>query len=64
MSLPVTLSLLAATLGLTVLCGWRGARPPDPRKGPRLIPWRLLMIFAAAGIFLMVVHLLALIKEA
>ena len=60
-SLAVTISLLAATLGLTVLCGWRGARPPDLHRGPRLAPWRFLMLLSAAGAMLLLVHLVNLL---
>ncbi len=56
-SLPVTLASAAVGLGLTVLFGWRGARPPDPRRGPRMIPWRFLMLLAGAWVLLMLVHL-------
>ena len=38
MDWPITLALAAAFTGLTVLCGWRGARLPDPSRGPRLVP--------------------------
>jgi hypothetical protein len=31
-----------------VLAGWRGARPPDPSRGPRLVPWRLIMLLCVA----------------
>ena len=56
-SLILTLILLAASVGLTVLAGWRGARPPDVVRGPRLIPWRFLMILAVAFSSLLLVHL-------
>ena len=61
MSLMVTLSLLAATLCLTVFCGWRGALPPDLHRGPRLAPWRFLMLLSAAGAMLLLVHLVNLL---
>ena len=36
-------------------CGWRGARPWNPAKGPRLAPWRLMMaLLAATGLLLLV----------
>ena len=57
LSLPVTLASAAVGLGLAVLCGWRGSRPPDPRRGPRMVPWRFLMLLAAAWVLLMAVHL-------
>jgi hypothetical protein len=56
-SLPVTLASAAVGLGLTVLFGWRGAKPPDLRRGPRMVPWRFLMLLAALWVVLMVVHL-------
>jgi len=57
MTFETTLIALFAFLGLTVFCGWRGARNPDPKKGPRLIPWRLIMVLAAAAMFVLIVHL-------
>ena len=47
---PRTLfALSGASLALAAFAGWRGARPFDPRKGPRLIPWRFIMVLAAAA---------------
>lgn len=57
MSLQVTLALAAAFLALTIFAGWRGARPPDFAKGPRLAPWRFIMLLSAAATLLMIVHL-------
>ena len=56
MDLPITLTVIAAFVALALFCGWRGARPPDPGRGPRLMPWRFLMLLAAAGAILMLVH--------
>ena len=56
-SFPVTLASALVGLALVVLCGWRGARPPDLVRGPRLVPWRFLMVLAAAWVLLMLVHL-------
>jgi hypothetical protein len=64
MDMPLTLSLLGAFAAATVFCGWRGARPPDFVKGPRLIPWRMLMMFSAAGVMLLLAHLSGLLKGA
>ena len=64
MSLNTTLLLLGAALALMVFCGWRGARPPDPIKGPRMIPWRFLMIGAAAVAMLLLIHLATLFGAA
>ncbi|WP_242077867.1 hypothetical protein [Brevundimonas diminuta] len=57
MSLTTTLVLLGVALVVMVFCGWRGARPPDPFKGPRLMPWRFLMVGAAAIAMLLLIHL-------
>jgi hypothetical protein len=61
MDLPLTLALAAACLAFAVLCGWRGGRPPDPSRGPRLVPWRLLMVLSAGGALPFVVHLVNLL---
>lgn len=60
MSLSVTLALIAAAVALTVFAGWRGARPWDPRKGVRMIPWRVIMLLSATAVFILAIHLAAL----
>jgi hypothetical protein len=47
------LALAAAFAALAVFAGWRGARPPNPMKGPRMIPWRLIMVTSAAAAILL-----------
>jgi hypothetical protein len=37
--------------------GWLGARKPDPMRGPRLAPYRFLMLVCAAVVLIMIVHL-------
>lgn len=55
MSLTLSLVLIGVSLALTVFCAWRGARPAAPMRGPRLIPWRLLMVlFTFAAIVFLV----------
>lgn len=61
LSLPATLALLLAALGLTLVFGWLGARPPDLQRGPRLLPYRFLMLVAAAGGVMVLVHLVNLL---
>ena len=61
MTLPVTLVLICALLAVAAFCGWRGARPPDLQRGPRMIPWRLLMVSASTGVLIFVVHLVNLL---
>lgn len=57
MDIPVTAGLAVASALLAGFCGWRGSRPPNPHAGPRLAPWRFLMLLFAAGALMMVVHL-------
>lgn len=61
MSLTLTLSLLFAAAAVTLFAGWRGARAPDPRKGPRMAPWRFIMLLGAALIFLLLIHVATLL---
>lgn len=51
-----TLVALATTISLGALFGWLGARPPNPARGPRLIPYRFLMLLAGAGAVLLMIH--------
>jgi len=55
-----TLSALAIALSLTLICGWLGARPPDPARGPRLIPYRFLMLLGGAVVIFLLIHAAAL----
>jgi hypothetical protein len=61
MPLPLTLALAAAFLALAAFAGWRGARPPDFAKGPRMAPWRFIMLMAAAAAVFLTVHLVNLL---
>ena len=49
------LAIAAALAALAGFAGWRGARPPDLMKGPRMIPWRPIMVLAATGAILCLV---------
>lgn len=61
MNLTVTLAALVAALGFAAFCGWRGARPPDLIKGPRMVPWRFLMLVSAALAVFLLVHVVNLL---
>jgi hypothetical protein len=61
MPMTQTLILMATLAGLTLFAGWRGSLPPNLVKGPRMIPWRPLMICFAAGTAMMGAHLAALL---
>ena len=60
MDQTLTLSLAAGLLALAAFAGWRGARPPNPHRGPRLVPWRFIMVTAVAILLPMLVHLASL----
>jgi hypothetical protein len=60
MDLPVTLALLAGLSAIALFAGWRGARPPDFVRGPRMIPWRPIMVAGATGALMMMLHLASL----
>ena len=57
MDLPLTISAAVVFLALALICGWRGARPINVLKGPRMIPWRPLMMVFVVALMLMLVHL-------
>lgn len=57
----VTLGVIFAAVAVAVFAGWRGARAPDLMRGPRLTPWRLIMLLAAAAAMLGVVHVVNLL---
>ncbi|ATC25003.1 hypothetical protein EIB18_10840 [Caulobacter vibrioides] len=61
MDLPVTAAAAILFLMLAVLFGWLGARPINILKGPRLIPWRPMMMICVVGLMLMLVHLVNLL---
>ena len=61
LSLPVTIILVFIAAGITVFCGWMGMQPMDPAKGPRMVPWRFLMLLGFTAAMLMVVHALNLV---
>ena len=57
-----TLALLAAFALATLFTGWRGARPPDPHRGVRMMPWRFLMVLSAAVASLLLIHVVSLLS--
>jgi hypothetical protein len=57
MDMTTTLAITAALLALAVFAGWRGALPPNLVKGPRMIPWRGVMVLSAAAMLFLLVHL-------
>ena len=61
MNLQVTVALLLSALAVGAFCAWRGAQPPDLIKGPRMVPYRFLMVMSAAAAMLFLVHLVNLL---
>lgn len=60
MGLSLTLMLIGGVAALGVACGWMGARPPNPHRGPRLVPWRFVMVLCGALAIYLAAHLLSL----
>ena len=60
MSLFLTLALIAAAVALAVFAGWRGALPSQPQRGVRMVPWRFVMVLSCVVVFVLIVHLAAL----
>jgi hypothetical protein len=50
MNLPATIATCAGLFALAVTAGWLGARPPNLRRGPRMVPWRFVMLLATAAL--------------
>lgn len=61
MDMPETLAAAFGLALLAVVCGWLGARPPNPLRGPRLVPYRFIMMLATAGAITMIVHVVNLL---
>ena len=57
MDTEITIAITIAAASIAALFGWLGARKPDPARGPRLAPYRFLMLVAAAVVLMMIVHL-------
>jgi hypothetical protein len=55
--LALTVGLALVGLAVVALSAWRHGRPPEPAKGPRMIPWMLVLLAAATWTLVMVVHL-------
>ncbi|MHB8528580.1 MAG: hypothetical protein ACYC8V_03600 [Caulobacteraceae bacterium] len=62
MTLPLTAALASLFAALMIVCAVMGARPSTPLRPPRLVPWRLLMLFAFAAMVAMLVHVVSLLK--
>jgi hypothetical protein len=61
MEMIQTLSLAGVLLALAVLSGWLGSRPPNPHRGPRLAPWRFIMLLCAASLTFVLGHVVRLL---
>jgi hypothetical protein len=59
MSWTATLIFAAVTLVLVLGCGWRGAQAPNLRRGPRLFPYRMVMLLGSALLIVLIVHMAA-----
>ena len=58
------MALAAGLAAVAAFAGWRGARAPDLKRGPRLVPWRMIMLLAAAGFVFAAGYAVSLLKSA
>ncbi len=61
MDVSTTLAAAALFIVLTALSAWRGSLPPNLIKGPRMMPWRMIMVTSAAVVLVLLVHLASLL---
>ena len=61
MDIVITAALAVTFAALAAFCGWRGSIPAAPHRGPRMAPWRFLMIACAAVVLMLFVHLINLL---
>ena len=61
MDTPLTAILTVVCLLCAAGSGYMGAKMPDPRRGPRMVPWRFLMLIAVLVGLMLIVHLLTLL---
>lgn len=57
MSWILTLALAAGCLAVLLFCAWRDTRPPDLVKGPRMAPYRPIMLAMVVLLVMLVVHM-------
>ena len=61
MELEFTLSLFVVAAALAVLFGWLGARPWKIVTGPRMAPYRFLMLLCGTAAVFAALHVLTLL---
>ena len=52
MSVPAVFAIAGASAAIAAFAGWRGALPPNPMRGPLLVPWRFIMVLGASAAIL------------
>ena len=58
LSTSLTVILLTVAALFTALFGYLGARPYNPKKGPRMVPWTFFMLLCFTAGLMLLVHLL------
>ncbi len=56
-----TVILLSVASALLVFCGYMGQLPMNPKRGPRMLPWRFFMLLLTVVVMLLIVHVLNLL---
>ena len=57
MGWTLTLALTAGCTLIVLFCGWRDSRAPDLAKGPRMAPYRPIMLLALVVLVMLIVHI-------
>ncbi len=55
-----TVILFGVASALAIFCGYMGQRPMDLKRGPRMVPWRFLMLLMVLAALMMAIHVLGL----
>jgi len=61
LSFWTTVALALLGLAVAAFAGWRHGLPAQPEKGPRMIPWMIILLVAATWTLVMVVHVVNLL---
>lgn len=56
-----TVILTCIASALTIFCGYMGQRPMNPKRGPRMVPWRFLMLLLVIVAMMLGGHVLTLL---
>jgi len=61
LDLPLTAILTLVFALFAAVSGYMGAKMPDPKRGPRMVPWRFLMLVGVVAVMFLAAHVLTLL---